>query len=110
MSDLLVSTGEAARRLGITVNAVGMLIRHGALPASKTWGGHYRIRLSALQEMEQAQGIKPASHEADALAMYGDLVASLRALVVELQDSSSREVTKARDLLARADAIERGKQ
>lgn len=107
-ADLLLTTREAASHLGVSTRTVQIWIDAGTLAAGRTPGGHRRIRMSAVMALAARSGIAPAAAEACMRSLNTDLVSSLRALVVELQDSSSREMANARDVLARADALMRG--
>ncbi len=49
MEERLLSTGEAARRLGLTRHTLARAVRRGALrPALRTPGGAYRFRAAAV--------------------------------------------------------------
>jgi excisionase family DNA binding protein len=61
-SERPMSSGEAARRLGVHVSTVGRWIRLGLLPATRTPGprGQYRIAAQAVErlrrQMEEGEG------------------------------------------------------
>jgi excisionase family DNA binding protein len=47
----LITSGEVARRLGVTTGAIGAWVRQGVLtPAFRTPGGRNRFRWSEVQE------------------------------------------------------------
>ena len=106
--DPLLTTREVAQRMGVSLRTVQLWADAGLLAAVRTPGGHRRIRQSAVETLAEAGGIRVAEPDVDVRGLAVDLVAALRALVVELQDSSSREMTHARDVLVRADAMLRG--
>lgn len=106
--DPLLTTSEVAQRMGVSLRTVQLWVDAGLLAAGRTPGGHRRIRQSAVTALAGAGGIPVAAPDVDVRGLAVDLVAALRALVVELQDSSSREMTQAREVLVRADAMLRG--
>jgi len=53
-----VTTGEAAKMLGVGLNTVKRWIANGALRGIQTPGGHWRIPDAALQSFMQAQGMR----------------------------------------------------
>jgi excisionase family DNA binding protein len=57
----LLSSGEVARRIGVSVNTVGAWVRRGWLkPAIRTAGGQYRFRMSeVLRDLEQLRDEDP---------------------------------------------------
>jgi excisionase family DNA binding protein len=65
--DPILTTREAAHLLGVAVSTAQIWMESGALPAWKTPGGHRRVRLSAvrqLQEQQRAAGVLPAQPDA----------------------------------------------
>jgi len=51
----LITSGEVARRLGVTTGAIGAWVRQGVLtPAFRTPGGRNRFRWSEVQEQLRA--------------------------------------------------------
>jgi excisionase family DNA binding protein len=108
LTDPLLTTREVAHRLGVSMRTVQLWVDAGTLAAGRTPGGHRRIRMSAVTALAKRSGIASPASEINVHAMNAELVGALRGLVVELQDSSSREMTNARLLLARADALMRG--
>ena len=51
MSDELITTGEAARMLGVrSINTVKRLVREGRLPATRP-GSHYRLRRADVERL-----------------------------------------------------------
>ncbi|QOY94250.1 excisionase family DNA-binding protein [Massilia sp. UMI-21] len=53
--DPILTTREAARLLGVAVSTVQIWIESGALPAWKTPGGHRRVRLSGVRQLQERQ-------------------------------------------------------
>lgn len=51
MDKLLCSTFQAAKILGVTPDTILKWIKAGKIPASRTLGGHYRIRRDTLTEL-----------------------------------------------------------
>jgi excisionase family DNA binding protein len=52
----LISSGEVARRLGVTTRAIGRWVERGMLtPAVTTPGGRYRFRWSEVEAQLRAQ-------------------------------------------------------
>jgi hypothetical protein len=88
------------------MRTVQLWVDAGTLVAGRTPGGHRRIRASAVTALAKRGEI--ASPEINVRGLVVELVGALRGLVVELQDSSSREMANAREALARADALMRG--
>lgn len=70
--DPLLTTREAAVRLGVSLRTVQLWVEAGTLPAGRTPGGHRRIRLSAVEALAQRSGLRAAaqsvssSHQGDA--------------------------------------------
>lgn len=65
--DPILTTRKAAHMLGVAVSTAQLWMESGALPAWKTPGGHRRVRLSAvrqLQAQQDAAGVAPAEPEA----------------------------------------------
>jgi excisionase family DNA binding protein len=58
--DPLLTTREAALRLGVSLRTVQLWVEAGTLPAGRTPGGHRRIRLSAVEALAQRSGLRPA--------------------------------------------------
>jgi excisionase family DNA binding protein len=50
--DPILTTRKAARLLGVSVSTAQIWMESGALPAWKTPGGHRRVRLSALRQLQ----------------------------------------------------------
>lgn len=53
--DPILTTREAAHLLGVAVSTVQIWMESGALPAWKTPGGHRRVRLSAVRQLQAQQ-------------------------------------------------------
>ncbi|MEX5745348.1 GAF domain-containing protein [Massilia sp. X63] len=73
--DPILTTREAAHLLGVAVSTVQIWMENGALPAWKTPGGHRRVRLSAVRQLQVQQGqpgsapsASPADESASAAA------------------------------------------
>lgn len=79
-NDDVISTREAAERLGVALRTVQLWVESGVLPAWKTAGGHRRIARSAVEKLlaerqaainppargpAAAHGPTPAPHSAD---------------------------------------------
>lgn len=63
--DPVLTTREAAQLLGVAVSTVQIWMESGALRAWKTPGGHRRVRLSAVRQLQARQDReKPASPDA----------------------------------------------
>jgi excisionase family DNA binding protein len=58
--DPLLTTREAAMRLGVSLRTVQLWVEAGTLPAGRTPGGHRRIRLSAVEALAQRSGLRAA--------------------------------------------------
>jgi excisionase family DNA binding protein len=54
--DPILTTREAANMLGVAVSTAQLWMESGALPAWKTPGGHRRVRLSAVRQLQAQQG------------------------------------------------------
>lgn len=88
INDDVVSTREAAERLGVALRTVQLWVESGVLPAWKTAGGHRRIARSALDKLiaERRNAIAPAATASGASAAAPAAAASpdrLRLLLVE---------------------------
>lgn len=59
--DPLLTTREAAMRLGVSLRTVQLWVEAGTLPAGRTPGGHRRIRLSAVEALAQRSGLRAAA-------------------------------------------------
>jgi excisionase family DNA binding protein len=59
--DPLLTTREAAMRLGVSLRTVQLWVEAGTLPAGRTPGGHRRIRLSAVETLAQRSGLRAAA-------------------------------------------------
>lgn len=85
-NDDVLSTREAAERLGVALRTVQLWVENGVLPAWKTAGGHRRISRQAVEKLlEQRQaalngGAVPAE---DPASSASDTPRRLRLLVVE---------------------------
>lgn len=69
--DPILTTREAAHMLGVAVSTAQLWMESGALPAWKTPGGHRRVRLSAVRQLQARQGavgIAPGVPDAAAVA------------------------------------------
>jgi excisionase family DNA binding protein len=53
--DPILTTREAAHLLGVAVSTAQIWMESGALPAWKTPGGHRRVRLSAVRQLQEQQ-------------------------------------------------------
>jgi excisionase family DNA binding protein len=65
--DPLLTTREAAMRLGVSLRTVQLWVEAGTLPAGRTPGGHRRIRLSAVEALAQRSGLRAAAQTAQML-------------------------------------------
>lgn len=88
INDDVVSTREAAERLGVALRTVQLWVESGVLPAWKTAGGHRRIARSALDKLitERHQAITPTAAGLAAPTLAPPLAAQpdrLRLLLVE---------------------------
>lgn len=64
--DSILTTREAAHMLGVAVSTAQLWMESGALPAWKTPGGHRRVRLSAVRQLQARQGAGAAPGEPEA--------------------------------------------
>ncbi|RZA30413.1 MAG: GAF domain-containing protein [Lysobacteraceae bacterium] len=67
--DPILTTREAAHMLGVAVSTAQLWMESGALPAWKTPGGHRRVRLSAVRQLQAQHGAATAQAEGDGAAM-----------------------------------------
>lgn len=58
--DPILTTREAAHMLGVAVSTAQLWMESGALPAWKTPGGHRRVRVSAVRQLQTRQGAATA--------------------------------------------------
>jgi len=92
MSELMVSAGEAARRLGVAPATIQRWVDSGVLHAERTRGGHRRIYVTELQGLIAAS--RPAelgvalAHWLDVL-LAGDPAGIRSALIVSRQRTGS---------------------
>lgn len=63
-----LTTNEVARRLGLAVRSVQLMVDRGELQAWKTPGGHRRISLASVLQWEAGRGAGPAKAAAPAPA------------------------------------------
>ena len=69
--DPILTTREAAHMLGVAISTAQLWMESGALPAWKTPGGHRRVRLSAVRQLQAQQGaaaMAPGAPEAAGVA------------------------------------------
>lgn len=66
--DPLLTTREAALRLGVSLRTVQLWVEAGTLPAGRTPGGHRRIRLSAVEALAHRSGLRAAAEPGSAAA------------------------------------------
>lgn len=59
--DPLLTTREAAIRLGVSLRTVQLWVEAGTLPAGRTPGGHRRIRLSAVESLAHRSGLRAST-------------------------------------------------
>lgn len=92
MSDMMVSAGEAARRLGVAPATIQRWADSGILHAERTPGGHRRIYVTELRRLiaasRPAQLSGPLAHWLDVL-MSGDPVRVKAALIASRQETGS---------------------
>lgn len=78
--DPILTTREAADMLGVAVSTTQLWMESGALPAWKTPGGHRRVRLSAVRQLQARQDRGAAQAGPDgAAAAAAPLVPAARA-------------------------------
>jgi excisionase family DNA binding protein len=77
--DPLLTTREAAMRLGVSLRTVQLWVEAGTLPAGRTPGGHRRIRLSAVEALAQRSGLRAAAQSSQSMQSS---VAALDVLLV----------------------------
>ena len=65
--DPLLTTREAAMRLGVSLRTVQLWVEAGTLPAGRTPGGHRRIRLSAVEALAQRSGLRAAAQSSQSM-------------------------------------------
>jgi MerR family transcriptional regulator, light-induced transcriptional regulator len=92
MSELMVSAGEAARRLGVAPATIQRWVDSGVLNAERTPGGHRRIYVTELRRLIAAS--RPATLSAPLLAwfdvlMTGDAAKVKAALLASRQKTGS---------------------
>lgn len=84
-SDPLLTTGEVATRLGVSLRTIQLWAKDGKLPGCTTPGGHRRFRLSAVAAFAEAHGMHFAAlvaADATATEIERDLLqASLSSLL-----------------------------
>jgi excisionase family DNA binding protein len=81
-NDDVLSTREAAERLGVALRTVQLWVESGVLPAWKTAGGHRRISRAAVERLiEQRRAALAGDQPAASNASVGD--ARLRLMLVE---------------------------
>lgn len=56
--DPFLSANEVARQMNVHHTTIGRWIKEGAIPALRTPGGHWMIRLSAIRKWIQASTFK----------------------------------------------------
>jgi excisionase family DNA binding protein len=61
--DPILTTRETARLLGVAVSTAQLWIESGALASWKTPGGHRRVKLSSVMELQKRQGGKEQSNK-----------------------------------------------
>ena len=66
--DTILTTRQAAHMLGVAVSTAQLWMESGALPAWKTPGGHRRVRLSAVRQLQAQRGAGPVTETAGATA------------------------------------------
>jgi excisionase family DNA binding protein len=82
-NDDVLSTREAAERLGVALRTVQLWVESGVLPAWKTAGGHRRISRTAVEKLIAERHAALQGHD-PAAAVVGDGTAPrLQLLVVE---------------------------
>ena len=92
MNEVMVSAGEAARRLGVAPATIQRWVNSGILHAERTPGGHRRIYVTELRRMiaasRPAQLSGPLSHWFDVL-MSGDAARVKSALIASWHETGS---------------------
>ncbi|MCC2957976.1 excisionase family DNA-binding protein [Massilia sp. IC2-477] len=71
--DPVLTTREAAELLGVAVSTAQIWMESGALPAWKTPGGHRRVRLSAVEQLQAQQQRGAVALAAPTLPVSGAL-------------------------------------
>lgn len=89
-NDDVLSTREAAERLGVALRTVQLWVESGVLPAWKTAGGHRRISRAAV---ERLIGERRAALAGDGAAAESVAVQRLRLMVVEDEPELLRLLT-----------------
>lgn len=74
----LLTTGEAAKLLGVTLRTVQLWATAGTLACIVTLGGHRRIRQSEVQRLQQAMAFKPPADAVPALSKEEHKIATLQ--------------------------------
>ena len=69
--DPILTTREAAHMLGVAVSTAQLWMESGALRAWKTPGGHRRVRLSAVRQLQAQQGAAAMAPEQTGAAGAG---------------------------------------
>lgn len=92
-NDDVLSTRDAAERLGVALRTVQLWVEHGVLPAWKTAGGHRRISRAAVEKLldERRDALLGASAPA-AQAAPAPAAGRLQLLVVEDDPDESRRL------------------
>jgi len=92
MSEMMVSAGEAARRLGVAPATIQRWVDNGVLHAERTPGGHRRIYVTELRRLiaanRPAQLSGPLAHWFDVL-MTGDPASVKAALIASWHETGS---------------------
>ena len=57
--DAFYSTGQVARELKVTTTTIRKLCDAGAIRASRSSGGHYRIGAAELERLKKLDGLPP---------------------------------------------------
>ena len=81
-NDDVLSTREAAERLGVALRTIQLWVEAGVLPAWKTAGGHRRISRQAVERLMGQRRIA-LSDDSNYLPVVGQSDARLRVMVVE---------------------------
>lgn len=81
-NDDVLSTREAAERLGVALRTIQLWVEAGVLPAWKTAGGHRRISRQAVERLMGQRRIA-LSDDSTYLPAVGQADARLRVMVVE---------------------------